>query len=275
MIVFDTITIRELDAYNVTRRGIMITSLQNDRVKLAHGLLTGTKSRRKAGKIALEGVRLINDALEAAYIPDFILYDPGAVSLTRLTISVDADLLLDSSPEIIRHVSTTEQPQGIIGVFPIPTPNVPRSPQHILILDAISDPGNLGTILRSAAASGVDLVLLAPGCVDPYNDKVLRGGMGAHFRIPVINQSWDKIAETCNGLNVSLAVMDGDLAYDAADWSGAWALIVGSEAHGASEQAAALAHQRVYIPMAAETESLNAAIAASIILFEAARQERT
>jgi TrmH family RNA methyltransferase len=252
----------------------MITSLQNDRVKLAHGLLTGAKSRRKLGKVALEGVRLINDALEAGYLPDFILYDPESVSLAMLKVNVDADMLLDVSPEIIRHITSTEHPQGIVGVFPLPTPNVPRSPQHILILDAISDPGNLGTILRAAAAAGVDLVLLAPGCVDPYNDKVLRGGMGAHFRVPVINQSWDKIAETCSGLNVSLAEMNGDLAYDAADWSGAWALIVGSEAHGASEQAGALAHQRVHIPMAAATESLNAAIAAAVILFEAARQRR-
>ncbi len=252
----------------------MITSLQNDRVKLAHGLLTGGKSRRKLGKVALEGVRLINDALEAGYLPDFVLYDPDAVAITALTVSVDADVLLDVSPEIIRHITATEHPQGIIGVFPLPTPNVPRSPQHVLILDAISDPGNLGTILRSAAAAGVDLVLLAPGCVDPYNDKVLRGGMGAHFRIPVINQSWEKITETCNGLNISLAEMSGDLAYNAADWSGTWALIVGSEAHGASEQATALAHQRVHIPMAAATESLNAAIAAAVILFEAARQRR-
>src|SRR4051794_6538722 len=173
----------------------MITSLQNDRVKLAHGLLTGAKSRRKLGKVALEGVRLINDALEAGYLPDFILYDPESVSLAMLKVNVDADMLLDVSPEIIRHITSTEHPQGIVGVFPLPTSNVPRSSQHILILDAISDPGNLGTILRAAAAAGVDLVLLAPGCVDPYNDKVLRGGMGAHFRVPVINQSWDKIAE--------------------------------------------------------------------------------
>ena len=252
----------------------MITSLQNDRVKLAHGLINGTKSRRKLGKVALEGVRLINDALEAGYLPDFILYDPDAVSITTLKVAVDADLLLEAAPEIIRSVSGTEHSQGIVGVFPLPTPNIPRSPQHILILDAISDPGNLGTILRSAAAAGVDLVLLAPGCVDPYNDKVLRGGMGAHFRVPVINQSWDKIAETCNGSTISLADMHSDLAYDAADWSGRWALIVGSEAHGASEQASALAHQRVFIPMAAETESLNAAMAAAVILFEAARQQR-
>ncbi len=250
----------------------MITSLQNERVKLAHGLIAGTKSRRKLGKVALEGVRLIRDALEAGYLPDFILYDPDSVDTAAF--QVDADLLLDVSTDVMQHLTATEHPQGVIGVFPLPTPSIPRALKRVLILDGLRDPGNLGTILRTAAAAGVDLVLLAPGCVDPYNAKVLRAGMGAHFRIPVIHQSWDKIAETCDGLTISLAEMHGNLAYDAADWSQAWALIVGGEAQGASEQAISLAHQRVFIPMAAETESLNAASAAAIILFEAARQRR-
>lgn len=250
----------------------MITSLQNDRVKLAHGLITGTKSRRKLGKVALEGVRLIRDALDAGYLPEFILYNPDAVDISAFDLS--ADLLLDASPEVIRHVTATEQPQGIVAVFPMPAPNLPGTPRRVLILDALRDPGNLGTILRTATAAGVDAVLLAPGCVDPYNDKALRGGMGAHFRVPVAPQKWDEIAAYCAGLVVYLADMDGDVAYDAADWAHGWALIVGSEAHGASESAAALARQRVYIPMAAETESLNAASAAAVILFEAARQSR-
>jgi TrmH family RNA methyltransferase len=96
--------------------------------------------------------------------------------------------------------------------------------------------------------------------------------MGAHFRVPVVTQKWDEIVAYCDGLAVYLADMKGDVAYDAADWSSSWALIVGGEAHGASESAAALAHQSVFIPMAAETESLNAASAAAVILFEAARQ---
>ena len=250
----------------------MITSLQNDRVKLAHGLLSGSKSRRKLGKIALEGVRLVRDAVEAGYFPDFILYDPASVD--PVSLGIPADLLLDASPEVIRHISGTEQPQGVIGVFPMPTPSLPRSLRRVLILDALSDPGNLGSILRTAAAAGVDAVLLSPGSVDPYNDKALRGGMGAHFRVPVLSQSWEKIAATCDGLPVFLADMEGDAAYDTVDWSSSWALIVGSEAHGVSEAAVNLAHQRVFIPMAAATESLNAASATAVILFEAARQGR-
>lgn len=248
----------------------MITSLQNDRVKLAYGLLSGSKSRRKAGKIVLEGVRLIRDAVEAGYLPDFILYD--ANSLDAASLGVPDDLLLEASPDIIRHISGTEQPQGVVGVFPMPTPSLPRRLHRVLILDALSDPGNLGTILRTAAAAGIDAVLLAPGSVDPYNDKALRAGMGAHFRVPVLSQSWEKIAAACDGLAVYLADMDGDASYDQADWSHGWALIISSEAHGFSEAASALAHQRIHIPMAAATESLNAASAAAVILFEAARQ---
>lgn len=250
----------------------MITSLQNDRVKLAYGLITGSKSRRKLGKIALEGIRLVRDAVDAGYLPEFILYDPEAVDLS--TFNLPADLLLDASPEVLRHISATEQPQGVVGVFPMPTPSLPRAPRRVLILDALRDPGNLGTILRTAAAAGVEVVLLAPGCVDPYNDKVLRAGMGAHFRVPVAPRKWDEIAAYCDGLAVYLADMDGDVAYDSADWSNGWALIVGGEAHGASELAISLASQRVSIPMAAATESLNAASATAVVLFEAARQGR-
>ena len=104
----------------------MITSLQNDRVKLAHGLIAGSKSRRKLGKVALEGVRLVRDAVEAGYLPEFVLYDPAAIDIT--TLEIPAELMLEAAPEIIQHVCATEQPQGIVGVFPLPTPSpAPRS----------------------------------------------------------------------------------------------------------------------------------------------------
>ncbi len=267
-----------------------ITSLQNERVKLAHALQTASKARRKESKMALEGVRLIQDALSCGLQPDFILYDPETISLETFNTApssgksgevippggegyrVGASLLLPVTAEIIRYLSDTETPQGLIGVFPLQPPPLPETPSRILILDAIGDPGNMGTILRSAAAAGVQAVFNAPGSVDAYNPKVLRAGMGAHFRMPVLEASWTRIALYCQHLQVYLADMNGDVTYDRADWKAPHALIIGSEAHGESEQAAQLAKQRVYIPMAAETESLNAAVAASVILFEAARK---
>ena len=195
----------------------MITSLQNDRVKLAHGLIAGSKSRRKLGKVALEGVRLIRDAVEAGYLPEFVLYDPAAIDITSLEIP--AELMLEAAPEIIQHVCATEQPQGIVGVFPLPTPSLPRDPRRVLILDAVRDPGNLGTILRTAAAPASRSCCWLPAASIPTTIRSLRSGMGAHFRVPVISQKWDEIGATCEGLAVYLAEMDGDVSYDAADWS--------------------------------------------------------
>ncbi len=252
-----------------------ITSLQNERVKLAHALQTQSKARRKEGKMALEGVRLVQDALNCGLQPDFILYDPDTITDETLVLnpsSLRRGTLFPVTPEIIRYLSDTEAPQGVIGIFPIQPLALPERPSRILILDAIGDPGNMGTILRSAAAAAVEAVLLAPGSVDAYNPKVLRAGMGAHFRMPILDARWDQIGAYCQQLQVYLADMTGDVTYDQADWRVPHALIIGSEAHGESEQAAQLANQRVYIPMAAETESLNAAVAAAIILFEAARQ---
>ncbi|MBZ0303815.1 MAG: RNA methyltransferase, partial [Anaerolineae bacterium] len=139
-------------------------------------------------------------------------------------------------------------------------------------LDALRDPGNLGTMLRTAGAAGVQAVLLSPDCADPYNPKVLRAGMGAHFRIPLATLDWPQIATICAPLRVYLADSAGGVRYDQADWSAPWALLIGSEAHGAGTQALDLAAARIFIPMSAATESVNAAMAASVILFEALRQ---
>jgi TrmH family RNA methyltransferase len=145
----------------------------------------------------------------------------------------------------------------------------------ILILDGLRDPGNLGTILRSAEAVDVGYVILAPGSVDLYNPKVVRGAMGAHFRLPVHALDWPAISGAVAGRDVWLADAAGRVSYDAVDWSRPSVLIVGGESAGATEEAAALSTGRVSIPMAAGAESLNAAMAASVILFEAARQRRS
>lgn len=255
----------------------MITSAQNEKVKLAHALLTQAKARRRERKLALEGLRLVRDAVERGRKPDFILYDAAALDAqitTKWQTWLGADKVLEAQPDILKYLSTTENPQGVLGVFSLPVPELPRAPRRVLLLDAVRDPGNMGTILRSAAAAGAQVVILAPDCVDPYNPKVLRGGMGAHFRLPIVEARWPEIIQYCEGLAVYLATSDGETDYDRVEWAQPWTLIIGSEAHGASEQAAALASVRIRIPMAAATESINAAVAAGVLLFEAARQRR-
>ena len=218
--------------------------------------------------IVLEGARLVQDALAQGHTPEFIFYTPD----TETALPAGRFEAEPVSPEIMRHISDTQQPQGIMGVFPLPKMALPRPAQRVLILDAIRDPGNLGTILRAAAASGIQAVLLSPDCVDAYNPKVLRAGMGAHFRIPLAALDWPEMTAYCASLPVYLADSTGDLRYDQVDWRADWGLIIGGEAHGAGEQAGQLATARIYIPMHAETESLNAAMAASVILFEAQRR---
>jgi TrmH family RNA methyltransferase len=141
-----------------------------------------------------------------------------------------------------------------------------------VVADALRDPGNLGTLLRAAAASGADEVLLGPGTVDAYNPKVVRGAMGTHFRLPMATMTWPAIASHLNGLSIWLADVRGAVPYTKVDWTEPCALIVGGEAEGASPEAEELATGRISIPMQHGIESLNAAVAAAVILFEAQRQ---
>ncbi len=168
--------------------------------------------------------------------------------------------------------SDTQTPQGVLAV--VPFVNLEPRPGLLLILDGIRDPGNLGTILRSAESAGVGQVLLAPGTVDLYNPKVVRGAMGAHLRLPALSQDWHSIGQRARDRAVWLADAAGDTAYHAVDWTQPSALLVGGEASGAGQEAADLATGKLSIPMTGGAESLNAAMAATIILFEAARQRQ-
>ncbi len=243
-----------------------ISSLQNEKVKLARALQNQAKARRKEDKIVLEGMRLVRDALMQGHKPDFLLVTSEAPFLADYDVEPIA-----VSNDVMRHISDTQQPQGILGVFPMPHSPLPTNMSHILVLDSIRDPGNLGTILRTAGAAGIEAVLLSPTCVDPYNPKALRSGMGAHFRLSVKEAGWSEIERCCYNTHIFLADSQGDQRYDEADWSGDWSIIIGGEAHGAGTEASELAHTRVCIPMAAKTESLNAAVAAGILMFEAIR----
>jgi RNA methyltransferase, TrmH family len=259
----------------------VITSLQNERVKLIRALQTSGKSRRKENRLVLEGVRLIRDALTSGSSPDFVFISEndyaGDQQGSRHFASL-VDMLnqrnipvIEVTPEVMQHISDTETPQGIVAVAPLPDLPIPET-DLVLILDGIADPGNLGTILRTAAASGVGVVVLAPRCVDAFNPKVLRSGMGAHFRIPITRRRWHEITADYGTMQTALAEADGTVAHDQMDWRKPSVVIIGGEANGADESARAFAKTIVTIPMAGTTESLNASVAAGVILFEIRRQ---
>jgi len=255
----------------------MITSTSNDRVKYVHAL-SRRKTRQEKGHFVIEGIRLVEEAIRANVRPEFLFYtaqvgERGQKLVARLHASGIA--CLEVTPGVMRFCSETETPPGILAVIPIPDDSLPQRPTLSVVADALRDPGNLGTLLRTAAAAGADEVLLGPGTVDAYNPKVVRGAMGAHFRLPTVIMTWPAIAARLAGLSIWLADVRGATPYTQVDWTQPSALIIGGEAEGATPEADKLATGRVYIPMQHGIESLNAAVAAAVILFEAQRQRQT
>lgn len=254
-----------------------ITSPRNERIKYIRSLHR-RRVRDGEGRFAVEGTRLIEEALSAGIEPALVLYterwaakDPGRRLLPAIIALEGAEgKIWPASEAALAAASDTQTPQGVLAVLPFV--HLPPRPGLVLVLDGLRDPGNLGTILRSAEAAGVGEVILPPGSVDPYNPKVVRGAMGAHFRLPIACLAWPAIAERVSGGAVWLADQAGQTTYDAVDWRSASALIVGSEASGPGDDALALASGRFRIPMVGGTESLNAAMAATVVLFEALRQ---
>ena len=255
----------------------MITSSSNDRVKYVRKLQCQKSFRNDERCFVLEGVRLVEEVLRALLIPTFVLYTETLASDGRgkaLLASLRAvgGSCYAVSESVMKSCSDTSTPQGILAVLPFPDLTPPQMLTFVVIADRVRDPGNLGTLLRTALAAGVEQVLLAPGTVDFSNPKVVRSAMGAHLRLPAMEADWDTVAEAVSGCDVWLAAAGRERAYTQVDWTRPAALIVGGEAQGAGDRARALARSRVSIPMSATVESLNAAVAAAIILFEAVRQ---
>lgn len=224
----------------------------------------------------------MEDALRAGIRPDFILYDEAALSSTTKGGELLSQLerrkieKFPATTRVIETVADTVAPQGLVAVLPFPEARAPEdySAALLLALDGLQDPGNLGTILRSAEAAGVTAVLLSEDTVDPYNPKVVRAGMGAHFRVPILaDLPWSNIDEMLQHvMAIRAAEAHEPRPYFAADWTAPSGLIIGNEAHGLSARAKATATELISIPMVGGAESLNAAVAASVILFEALRQ---
>jgi TrmH family RNA methyltransferase len=258
----------------------MITSSSNNKVKFVRRLQSERRFRRREKLFVAEGERWLRDVIAQNVSPAMLFCTvewqekPENAAYLSQVAAQSGLTPVPVSADVLQAMSDIESPPGVLLVLPWSPPPLPPRPDLLLVLDNIRTPGNLGTMLRTAAAAGVDGVLLSPGCVDPTNPKVVRGGMGAQLRLPIKIAKWAEIGEILAPLQVWAATLDGEAVYTAVDWTAKSALIIGSEAHGAGPQARALADGAVTIPMAAATESLNAAIAAGVLLFEAARQRR-
>lgn len=265
-----------------------VTSLDNPTVKAVRAL-SKRRERQREQAFVVEGPRLLADALAGGAVPRAVLIarelfgegegqDRLLVHLGELREGAGRHMrVLEVTPQVLRSVSETESPQGIVAVFSLPERREPPAgPPLIVVADGVRDPGNLGAMLRSALGAGATAFYTTPATVDLYNPKVVRAAVGAHFRLALrSNVGWevlDEALDACEG--VWGAEADGDTVYSDAGWSVPSAVIIGNEDRGITPEGRARCTGTVAIPLGGGLESLNAAIAAAVVLFEAARQRR-
>jgi TrmH family RNA methyltransferase len=258
----------------------MITSKKNPRLQYIRDLLLNKKIRDENGQFIIEGVRLVEDAfnhgaeiLEVYY--SNALSDRGKQLLRELETKQISIEEVDES--VFSGIMDTSTSQGIAAVCRKQTPSLPNGLDFVIVADQLRDPGNLGALIRTAASAGAQAVLTTPDSVDLYSPKVLRSAMGAHFHIICAEMDWPSIKElkqtnTPKGMSAYVAAANGDVVCWQSDFSRPVMLIIGSEADGATESAFQLADHRLSIPMPGNMESLNAAVAAGILIFEVVRQ---
>jgi TrmH family RNA methyltransferase len=258
---------------------LRITSPANEKVKRVRALLEQRKARQAYRQMVLESPRLIDEALRFAlrrpdYRLAFAFYaEPTPRAQETLARLQAAGVpCYEVTPAILRMCTDAETPQGLIAVAPIPELPWPAAPTFLLLLDRVQEPGNVGAVLRSAAAAGAEGVLIPPGTADPWHPKAVRAGAGAHFVLPVRRISWPELPQQVEGTALWLATPEGKRTYWEVDWREPVTLVLGGEAAGPGPQVRSLPHRTVRIPMARGMESLNVAVAAALLLYEVARQ---
>lgn len=254
-----------------------IISRDNATYKQLSKLAGSSRERRKAGRTLLDGAHLVEACLAAGHVPELLAVSESGAGNTEIaalrerTGKVQQVALADA---LFAEISPVETPTGLLAVIEIPPCKPPANPDFCLLLEDVQDPGNLGSILRSAAAAGVRVAWLSPGCCDAWSPKALRGGMGAHFALEIGERT--NLAEKLagfSGLSLATSLEAGKSLYDL-DLTGPLALLVGNEGAGLSAALLEGADERVTIPMPGKMESLNVAAAAAICLFERVRQQR-
>ena len=246
---------------------IRITARKNPLLQQVRRLLNSRREREAAGLFVADGVKLLMEAVE---------HWPG-LDTVILSDGVDAEVpdgvrLVRVPEDVMASISPMQSPQGALFLCRLPekTAFVPKP--GMLLLDGLQDPGNLGTILRTADALGVPVALLE-GCADPYNHKVVRASMGAVFRTPVVTTTWQAVREACAEAQIPVAVTAlSDRAKDLRQADlGQMAVVIGSEGQGVRPQILSEADAELIIPMEPGCESLNAAVAATIVMWQLKR----
>lgn len=258
----------------------MITSSANAKVKNVMNLVKKAKARKLSGLFVAEGLRIFReiprDMIDSLFVSESFLKEE---SHRKLIEGLSCEVVSD---EVFNAMSDTQTPQGILALvrqfsYKIEDLQTKGSPAFLMILESIQDPGNLGTIIRAGEGAGVTGVIMDDATADIYNPKVIRSTMGSVCRVPFVytnDLSGTLKNLKAQGVRLYAAHLEGRNNYEKEDYTVDTGFLIGNEGNGLTEETTALADALVKIPMMGKVESLNAAVAASILMFEAARQRR-
>lgn len=266
---------------SVIWENLMITSSGNKKIKDLAALIKKSNARKKHNAYIIEGIRMFKELKKDEILDVFA---------SESFEAENGEILSEIYPEyetvsdrIFESVSDTKTPQGVMAVVKRKEYTLEKilekrdTPHSLLILDSLQDPGNLGTLVRAGEGAGITGIIMNETTVDIYNPKVIRSTMGSVFRVPfiyvkdikeVIQKLYSK------NINIYASSLEGAIEYDAPDYTKDIAFIIGNEAAGISKEVLDIVKDKVKIPMLGEVESLNAAVAGSILMYEAARQKR-
>lgn len=256
----------------------MITSTSNQQIKNLSALIKKSKERKKQKCFVVEGTKMCLEApkelLAATYVSES--FAVGNEALNEL--DGEYEIIADN---VFKAISDTQTPQGIMSIVKMPEYSLEDvldgDRTHLLILESIQDPGNLGTMIRTGEGAGITGVIMNKTTVDIFNPKTVRSTMGSLYRVPfvIVDDLKATLAELKNsGINLYAAHLKGKGLYDEPDYTKASGFLIGNEGNGLSDEIAECANTYIKIPMEGQVESLNAAISATLLMYECNRQRR-
>lgn len=245
-----------------------IESIKNNKVK-QWKKLQKKKEREQSGTFIIEGFHLVEEALKVDNLVEEII-----ISEDR-TIPKEWDLnhveLIYAVPNVLKEISETETPQGVVAICRMPEENNRQIQpnQKILLLDNVQDPGNVGTMIRTADAAGMDMVILGDGCADLYSSKVIRSTQGSIFHLPIARGNLKNYIDHCKELQTPVygTSLQNGVPYQEVQPSDTFALILGNEGKGMAQEHLDMTDQNLYIPIHGQSESLNVGVAAGILMY--------
>ena len=250
-----------------------VASKDNALFKMLSKIESSSRERKTSKKALLDGVHLVSSCIDSGMAPELVVVSESAIGNKEIIDLVEGHEHVLMSDHLFGRISPLKCPTGILALIAIPSEEPDASPECCIFLEAIQDPGNMGAMLRAAAASGATDAYVSAGSADPWSPKVLRAGMGAHFGIRIhVDSDIARAMSDFEGTTIALT-LEAECSIFDLDLKGKIGFVIGNEGSGISDEITSIAKIRARIPMPGRIESLNAAQAASICLFERVRQK--